>query len=180
MQKKIAVYAASFDPVTYGHIDVIDRVLKLSIFAQLIVSVGINPEKSALFSVEERVEMLEEVTQNYPNVSVESYEGLTTRYATERGASVIIRGLRAFTDFEYEYQLTQMNRILAPNVDTMFMMASEQYSHLRSSLVKQIAQMGNNRDLEHLVPPVVAKRLKAKFADLSRRNVTIIAGEDME
>jgi len=164
MQKTIAVYAASFDPVTYGHLDVIERVLQLSVFDQLVAAVGINPDKSALFSVDERVEMLKEVTGAYPNVLVESYDGLTTRYATERGASVIIRGLRAFTDFEYEYQLTQMNRILAPNVDTMFMMASEQYSHLRSSLVKQIAQMGNDRDLEHLVPPVVAKRLKAKFA----------------
>jgi len=100
MQKTIAVYAASFDPVTYGHLDVIERVLQLSVFDQLVAAVGINPDKSALFSVDERVEMLKEVTGAYPNVLVESYDGLTTRYATERGASVIIRGLRAFTDFE--------------------------------------------------------------------------------
>ena len=179
MQEKIAVYAASFDPVTYGHLDVIERVLKLSVFDLLIVAVGVNPDKSAMFSVEERVGMLKEVTKDYPNVLVESYVGLTTRYATERGASVIIRGLRAFTDFEYEYQLTQMNRRLAPNVDTMFMMASEQHSYLRSSLVKQIAQMGNDADLDHFVPPTVAKKLKEKCANLNG-NVTIAVNGDTE
>ena len=160
---KIAIFAASFDPVTYGHIDIIERVLKLNIFDQLIVAVGINPDKLDLFSVEERVEMLKEVTQKHPEVTVEQYSGLTAHYARTRGASVIIRGLRAFTDFEYELQMALMNRELAPEVDTLFMMAEHRYSFLKSSLVKQVAQMGSEEDLEDFAPPKVIKRLKKKF-----------------
>ena len=160
---KIAIFAASFDPVTYGHIALIERVLKLGIFDQLIIAVGINPDKPALFSVEERVEMLKEVTQKYPNVLVEQYSCLTAHYAKERGASVIIRGLRAFTDFEYELQMALMNRSLQPDVDTLFMMADDKYSYLKSSLVKQVAQMGADKDLESMVPPQILKKLKEKF-----------------
>ena len=170
-QPKIAIFAASFDPVTNGHLALIERVLKLAVFDQLIIAVGINPDKPALFSVEERVEMLKEVTEKYPNVLVEQYSDLTAHYAKERGASVIIRGLRAFTDFEYELQMALMNRSLQPDVDTLFMMADDKYSYLKSSLVKQVAQMGSDKDLESMVPPQVLQKLKEKFGTTSRKSV---------
>lgn len=161
MSERIALFPASFDPVTYGHIDMIDRIAELALFDKLILAVGVNPEKAPLFTLEERLEMLQEVASNYPFVSVGYYTGLTAHYARQCGARVIIRGLRAFTDFEYEFQMALMNRQQAPDVDTLFMMANMRYAHLRSSLVKQVAQMGG--DLSELVPPFVAKRLREKL-----------------
>lgn len=165
-QKKIAVFPASFDPVTNGHIDLIERILNLSIFDELIVAVAINPDKSPHFTIEERVEMLKEVTQDYPNVIVEAPTGLTARYVKERGASVIIRGLRAFSDFEFEFHLALTNRILAPDVDTLFLMSDEKYSHVSSTLVIQIARIGGEfieNELAEMVPPPVVKKLYERY-----------------
>lgn len=159
-KERIAVFPASFDPVTNGHLDLIHRALSLGLFDKLIIAVGVNPEKRALFSVEERVEMLREVTKGLKNVEVESYTGLTADYARRKGATVIIRGLRVFSDFEHEFQMAFMNRKLS-DIDTIFLMSRLEYSYLNSTLVKQVAQMGGS--LEGLVPPIVERRLKEKF-----------------
>jgi len=160
MGKRIAVFPASFDPVTNGHLDLIRRALSLNLFDKLIVAVGVNPEKKPLFSVEERVEMLREVTKEFPNVEVDYYEGLTAEYVKRVGATVILRGLRVFSDFEHEFQMAFMNRKLA-GVETIFLMSRLEYSYINSSLVKQIAQFGG--DLSGLVPPIVQRRLREKF-----------------
>ena len=165
MNRHIALFPASFDPITNGHIDIIDRVAQLGLFDELIVAIGVNPEKKTLFTVEERLEMLHRVAADYPFVRVAHYTGLTAHYARECGARTIIRGLRAFTDFEYEFQMALMNRQQAPDVDTLFMMANMQYAYLRSSLVKQVAQMGG--DLGDLVPPFVIQKLKEKLDQTS-------------
>jgi pantetheine-phosphate adenylyltransferase len=159
-EERIAIFPATFDPVTNGHLDLIRRALSLGLFDRLIVAVGVNPEKKALFSVEERVEMLREVTKDLENVEIESYTGLTAEYARRKGASVIVRGLRVFSDFEHEFQMAFMNRRLA-GIDTIFLMSRLEYSYLNSTLVKQVAQMGGN--LEGLVPPIVERRLREKF-----------------
>lgn len=164
-KEKIAVFPASFDPVTNGHLDLIHRALSLGLFDKLIVAVGVNPEKKALFSVEERVEMLKEVTKGLENVEVESYTGLTADYVRRKGATVIIRGLRVFSDFEHEFQMAFMNRKLS-GIDTIFLMSRLEYSYLNSTLVRQVAQMGGS--LEGLVPPVVERKLKEKFGGASR------------
>ncbi len=167
MPKKIAVYPGSFDPLTNGHVDLIDRVSALSVFDELTVLIGINPTKNTRFTLEERIEMLEAVIQPYPSVTIGQYSGLTAQYAQERGASAIVRGLRAFSDFENEFQMSLMNRQIAPQVDTLFMMANTKYAHLSSTLVMQVAQMGglqmNNKKLLEMVPPVVAEMLVKKY-----------------
>ena len=167
MPKKIAVYPGSFDPLTNGHVDLIDRVSALTIFDELTVLIGINPIKKTRFTLAERIEMLEAVIQPYPVVTIDQYSGLTARYAQERGASAIIRGLRAFSDFENEFQMSLMNRQIAPQVDTLFMMANTKYAHLSSSLVMQVAQMGgmqvSNEKLLEMVPPVVVEMLGKKY-----------------
>ena len=166
MPKKIAVYPGSFDPLTNGHVDLIDRVSALSVFDELTVLVGVNPTKNTRFTLEERIEMLETVIQPYPEVTIDQYSGLTAQYAQERGASAIIRGLRAFSDFENEFQMSLMNRQIAPQVDTLFMMANTKYAHLSSTLVMQVAQMGrmqvSDEKLLEMVPPVVAQMLVKK------------------
>ena len=161
MNERIALFPASFDPVTNGHIDMINRVAELNLFDTLILAVGVNPEKTTLFTAEERLEMLQKVADDYPFATVGHYTGLTAHYARACGAKVIIRGLRAFTDFEYEFQMALMNRQQAPDVDTLFMMANMRYAHLRSTLVKQIAQLGG--DLTELVPPFVETLLRNKL-----------------
>lgn len=164
-QKKIAVFPASFDPVTYGHIDLVERILNLSIFDELIVAVAVNPDKTSNFTVEERVQMLKETVRDYPKVTVESITGLTARYVQERGASVIIRGLRAFSDFDFELHLALTNRILASDVDTLFLMSDEKYSHVSSTLVMQIAEMSDDfpeKELSEMVPPPVINRLRER------------------
>ncbi len=157
---KKAIYPGSFDPVTYGHIDIIHRAA--SIFDELTVSVLNNKEKSPLFSVEERVKMLEEATEALPNVKVESFSGLLIDYARRKGVHVSVRGLRAITDFEYELQIAQTNKLLsAGELDTVFLTTSLEYAYLSSSSVKEIASF--NGDISKCVPPSVAALVYAKY-----------------
>jgi pantetheine-phosphate adenylyltransferase len=153
-----AIYPGSFDPVTNGHLDLIAR--GAMIFDQLIVAVAQNLEKDPLFSVKERVEMLEAVTFEWKNVEVEVFEGLLVDYARSRGASVIVRGIRAVSDYEYELQMAMMNRKIEPDIETVFMLPAEAYSYISSRLVKEIARLGG--PVKDLVPPVVVERLRAK------------------
>ncbi len=154
----LAIYPGSFDPVTYGHLDLIERGSK--IFDRLIVSVLRNLEKTPLFNVDERVEMLTEVTSAWPNVEIDVFAGLLVDYAELRKANVILRGIRAVSDYEYELQMAMMNRKLRPNVETVFMMPAEAYSYLSSHMVREIARLGGS--VHGLVPPAVEERLRAK------------------
>ena len=160
MKPPIAIYPGSFDPVTNGHLDLIER--GRSIFGQLIVAVLRNAEKQPLFTVPERVEMLREVTRDWPNVEVDIFEGLLVDYARRRHAGVILRGIRAVSDYEYELQMALMNRKLEPGLETVFMMPALKYSYLSARLVREIAQHGG--PLEGLVPTVVEQRLRAKVS----------------
>ena len=155
----VAVYPGSFDPVTNGHLDIIERTAQ--IFDLVLVVVFRNAEKNPLFTYEERVELLSRAVAHIPNVRVDSSDGLTAQYARDHGARAIIKGLRAVSDFENEMQMAQMNKLLS-DIETMFMMTSSQYSFLSSSIVKEIASYGANVD--GLVPKVVEERLKEKFA----------------
>jgi pantetheine-phosphate adenylyltransferase len=155
----VAIYPGSFDPVTNGHLDLIARGSRLA--ERLIVGVLKNESKRALFSVEERIEITREVVRPFVNVQVESFDGLLVDYAEARGANVILRGIRAVSDYEYELQMALMNRRLRPEVETAFLMAGEAYSYLSSHLVKEVASLGG--DVSGLVPPSVDARLKAKF-----------------
>ena len=157
---KAAIYPGSFDPVTYGHLDIIRRAA--SIFDELTVSVLNNVGKRPLFSVEERVQILEEMTKDLPNVKVESFSGLLIDHAREKNVKVIIRGRRAITDFEYELQISQTNRILSNGeLDTMFLNTSLEYAYLSSSSGKEIASF--NGDISQCVPPYVAKLVYEKY-----------------
>ncbi len=158
---KNAIYPGSFDPVTYGHIDIIKRAAE--IFDHLTVSVLNNKVKTPLFSVEERVNILRGIVADIPNVTVESYEGLLVDYCKKNGAGVIIRGLRAITDFEYELQLAQTNRKLGENVDTIFLTTSLEYAYLSSSTVKEVASFGG--DISKFVPPSVAELVYCKYSE---------------
>ncbi len=158
----IALYPGSFDPVTSGHIDVIERAAR--VFGEVVVAVAPNPAKeSPMFTVEERIEMLREATKHVPNVRIESFgETLLVDYAREIGARVMVKGLRAVSDFEYEFQMALMNRNLAPEVETVFMATGAEYSYLSSSLVKQIARLGGA--VTGLVPENVARKLGEKLS----------------
>jgi pantetheine-phosphate adenylyltransferase len=153
-----AIYPGSFDPVTNGHLDLIERGAK--IFTRLIVAVLRNAEKEPLFGAAERVTMLREVTRPWPNVEVDLFDGLLVEYAREKQAHVILRGIRAVSDYEYELQMALMNRKLEPDMETVFMMPAEAYSYLSSRLVKEVFRLGG--DISGLVPPVVVERLRAK------------------
>ena len=155
-----AVYPGSFDPVTYGHMDIINRSCK--IVDELIVGVLCNKAKMPLFSVEERVKMLEEVTKDLKNVRIVPFNGLLVDFAAKMDADLIIRGLRAITDFEYELQMSQTNHKLEPNVETMFLTTSIEYSYLSSTTVKEIAAFGG--DLSQFVPEAVAVELRKKMS----------------
>ncbi|WP_411501760.1 pantetheine-phosphate adenylyltransferase [Brevibacillus centrosporus] len=155
----IAVCSGSFDPVTYGHLDIITRGAK--IFDKVIVAVLINAKKKSLFSVEERLDLLRQVTAEMDNVEVDSFDGLLIDYMKKRNAQVIIRGLRAVSDFEYEMQVASMNKKLNENVETFFMMTSHQYSYLSSSIVKEVASY--KASVKDLVPPAVEQALLAKM-----------------
>ena len=157
---KTAIYPGSFDPVTLGHIDVIKRASKL--FDHLIIGVLNNRAKTPLFSVEERVKMLEEVTKDIQNVEVKSFAGLTVDFAKECNANAVVRGLRAITDFEYELQMAQTNRVLEPEVDTTFLITSLEYAYLSSTVVKEVAAFGG--DIHKFVPDFVEKEIRAKYA----------------
>lgn len=151
----IAIYPGSFDPITNGHLDVIERGARL--FGRLIVSILRNESKAPLFSVEERMEMLAEVTSPWKNIELDSFDGLLADYALRRGARVILRGIRALSDYEYELQMALMNRRLQPGVETVFLLAGEQFSFISSRLVKEVIGLGGN--IAGLVPPVVERRL---------------------
>ncbi len=154
-----AVYPGSFDPVTNGHLDIIRRA---SIqFDEVIVGVLHNSQKTPLFSVEERVNMIKSITSDIPNVSVQAFEGLSVNFVRSCGAQVIIRGLRAITDFEYELQMAQTNRVMAPDIDTMFLITSLEYAYLSSTTVKEVASFGE--DLDKFVQTIVAKALRRKL-----------------
>lgn len=155
----IAVYPGSFDPATYGHIDVIRRAA--SLFDQVIVGVLNNSTKSPLFSAEERVNILKKVTLDVSNVKIQAFSGLAVDFARDCNAQVIVRGLRAITDFEYELQMAQTNRVLAPDVDTMFLTTSLEYAYLSSTIVKEVNLFDG--DIRKFVPPVVAEALQEKL-----------------
>jgi pantetheine-phosphate adenylyltransferase len=158
-QRVIAIYPGSFDPPTNGHLDLIERGSK--IFDQLVVAILRNPEKKdPLFTIEERVEMLREVTRDASNVEVESFNGLLVDYAVRRQARVILRGLRAISDYENEMNMALMNRKLDPNLETVFMMPAVAYTFLSSRLVREVVQLGG--DIRGLVPPAVEERLRTK------------------
>jgi pantetheine-phosphate adenylyltransferase len=151
----IAIYPGSFDPITNGHLDLIERASKH--FDRLIVAILRNETKEPLFSVEERMEMLREVIAGYPNVELDSFDGLLVDYAAARQATVLLRGIRAISDYEFELQMALMNRRLRPEIETVFLMAGEAYSFLSSRLVKEVISLGGN--ITGLVPPTVATRL---------------------
>ncbi|MCX7642858.1 MAG: pantetheine-phosphate adenylyltransferase [Armatimonadetes bacterium] len=159
-----AVYPGTFDPVTNGHLDVIERASK--IFDELIVAVTTNPAKTPWFTLEERVEMLKECCSHLPNVTVEAFDGLLVNFVRQKGAKVIIKGLRAVTDFDYEFQMAAINRKLAPEIETLFLMTSLPYAYLSSSAVKEVASL--NGCLRDLVPDNVAERLRRKAAERRR------------
>jgi pantetheine-phosphate adenylyltransferase len=154
-----AIYPGSFDPITNGHLDLIVR--GCCLFDKLIVAILRNETKQPLFSVEERIEMLGEVVDCYPNVAVDSFEGLLVDYAAQNGATVLLRGIRAISDYEYELQMALMNRRLRPDIETVFMMASEAHSFISSRLVKEVFGLGGN--IGGLVPPPVEIRLRKRF-----------------
>jgi pantetheine-phosphate adenylyltransferase len=158
MKSVLAIYPGSFDPVTNGHLDLIERGAK--IFDRLIVAVLQNLEKEPLFGVHERLEMLREVTRKWPNVEIDVFDGLLMDYAREKKAQVILRGIRAISDYEYELQMALMNRKLEPNIETVFMMPAETFSYLSSRLVREIARLGGS--VRDLVPPTVEERLRTK------------------
>ena len=160
MKTSIAIYPGSFDPVTNGHIDLIERGEKM--FDLLIVAVLRNAEKEPLFTVTERVEMLREVTKQWTSVEIDVFDGLLVDYARKRGAGVILRGIRAVSDYEYELQMALMNRKLEPRLETVFMLPGLSYSYLSSKLVREIAQHGAS--LKGLVPEAVEQRLRAKVS----------------
>ena len=151
---KTAIYPGSFDPVTLGHYDIIERSSK--IFDKLIVGVLNNSAKSPLFSVEERVNMLKDVTSHFPNVEVQSFAGLLIDFVRSNDANVIVRGLRAITDFEYELQLAQMNRVIAPEIDTLFLTTNLKYAYLSSSMAKEVAMYGG--DISSFLSPEIAEK----------------------
>ena len=165
MKKRKAIYPGSFDPVTFGHLDLIERALNL--FDELIVVVASNPAKKTLFTAAERVSFLKAALKHRPQVKVESWEGLTVRLAQKEQAFTLIRGIRATSDFDYEFQMALTNRKLAPKIDTMFLMPSESHFYLSSRLIKEIAHLGG--DVGRYVPAPVASRIKKKFAGVRAR-----------
>lgn len=153
------IYAGSFDPVTFGHLDIIVR--SSHIVDELVVGVLNNRAKSPLFSVEERVKMLEEVTKEYSNVKIRSFTGLLVEFAKECEAHIIVRGLRAITDFDYELQMAQTNRIMSPNLDALFLTTSLEYAYLSSTTVKEVASFGGN--ISAFVPPYIEKKIRERM-----------------
>ncbi|HEY3248669.1 MAG TPA: pantetheine-phosphate adenylyltransferase [bacterium] len=154
-----AVYPGSFDPIHLGHLDVITRAAR--VFETVVVAVAKNSEKAPLFTIEERLDMLRETTQHLTGVKVESYDGLTVEYATQQGARVLVKGLRAIADFEYELKQAAMNQRLQPELDTIFFMTTPAYYFLSSSLIREVARLGG--EVAGLVPPGIEMRLRAKF-----------------
>ena len=160
-QTKIAIYPGSFDPITNGHVDLVKRTLR--VFDQVIVAIARNPDKdNSLFTLEERLEMIREVFKGLGSrVKADSFDGLLVKYAKKKGAKVIVRGLRAVSDFEYEFQMAMMNRELAPDLETLFMMTGQDHFYLSSRLVKEVAGLGG--DVSAMVPKAVFKKLGKRF-----------------
>lgn len=156
---KIAVYPGSFDPVTNGHLDLIERAL--NIFENIIVAVSEHPRKGLFFTVKERLEMLKEAVKNFKNVQIDTFDGLLVNYVKKQNAGVIIRGVRAITDFEYEFQMALMNRKLDGKIETIFLMPNEIYSYVSSSVIKEIASYGGN--INGLVPDIVKNKIAVKL-----------------
>lgn len=161
MNLAIALYPGTFDPITNGHLDILQRACNL--FDKVVVTLAINSAKETLFTVEERLDMIHRSVEGLPKVEVVQFSGLVVDCARKLGAEVIIRGLRAVSDFEYEFQMALMNRKQAPRIDTIFLMPDERYTYLSSSIVKEIARYGGSVDC--FVPPCVAEKLRAKFKD---------------
>jgi pantetheine-phosphate adenylyltransferase len=158
---RLAIYPGTFDPITNGHLDIIERACKL--FDQVIVAILVNPSKAPMFSLEERVEILNAVLNSrFPRVTVETFDGLLVDYAAKRQAQAIVRGIRAISDYEYELQMALMNRRLNPSVETVFMMSAEAYSYLSSRLVKEVFNLGGS--IDGLVPDLVIRRMREKLA----------------
>lgn len=158
-----AVYTGSFDPISLGHLNVIERSSRL--VDELIVGIGQNVDKQPLFTAEERVELIREATAHLPNVVVTTFDGLAVRFVRDHQARVIIRGVRSLSDIEAEFTMTLANRKLDPEVETVFLMADEQFSHVSSSLIKQIAPLAGDDELAKFVPRAIIPRLRAKLAD---------------
>jgi pantetheine-phosphate adenylyltransferase len=157
--RTVAIYPGSFDPITNGHLDLVARGSRM--VGRLIVAVLRNHAKQPLFSVEERLEMLAEVVKPYPNVEVGAFDGLLVDYAASRGATMIMRGIRAVSDYELDWQMALMNRRLRPEIETVFLVAGEEYSFISSNLVKEVAALGGN--VSGIVPPLVEQRLRKKI-----------------
>jgi len=157
--RTIAVYPGSFDPPTFGHLDIIERSSR--VFSQVIVAVAMNIRKNVMFTPAERGAMLRKLTRPYSNVEIDSFRGLLVNYARDKGAHVLVRGLRAISDFEYEFQMAHMNKKLAPEVDTVFMMTGERYSYISSNIVKEIAAFGGK--IDDLVPGLVREKVLRKI-----------------
>jgi len=157
-KNRLAVYPGSFDPLTNGHVDIIERGMHL--FEKIIVAILVNAEKSPLFSTQERVEIVREVFRGHANVEVDTFDGLLVDYVERRKANVIVRGLRALSDFETEFQMALMNRRLSPHVETVFMMPAEQYTYISSRLIKEVFSLGGQ--VRGLVPDIVVARLQEK------------------
>ncbi|MFY9269121.1 MAG: pantetheine-phosphate adenylyltransferase [Candidatus Manganitrophaceae bacterium] len=156
---KLAVYPGTFDPITNGHIDIIRRVLR--IFPKVVVAIAPNPKKTPLFSFEERIEMIRTATEGMPGLVVEPFHGLLIHYLRKKGATAIIRGVRAVSDFEYEFQMAMMNRKLDPKIETLFLMPSEEYSYITSTLIKEVASYGG--EVSEFVPKGVSEKLREKI-----------------
>ncbi len=160
MKQQIAIYPGTFDPITFGHVDVVERAAQL--FPHVIILVARNTTKLPLFSGEERIAMIREIFRGRKGIEVEGFDGLLVDYARRRHASVLIRGLRAVSDFEYEFQMALTNRKLSSNLETIFLVPREQYTYLNSSIVREIARLGGN--ISYFVPANVRRRLKHRFA----------------
>ncbi len=160
--QRVAIYPGSFDPLTNGHVDMVRR--GLQVFDRIIVGVATNPAKKTLFSKPERVELIQESFRGEPRVDVECFDGLLVDFMRRKGLRTVIRGLRAVSDFEYEFQMVHMNRKLLPGMESFFMMAGEEHFYLSSQMVREVAFFGG--DITHVVPPFVARRLQEKYAEM--------------
>ena len=166
--RRVALFPASFDPVTNGHLDIAYRARTL--FDEVVLALAVNVEKGGLFSVDERLEMLSAALGDTPGLRIDTFDVLTVDFAREIGASAIIRGVRAMSDFEYEFEMALMNKHLYANVETIFMMPSQEYLYVSSSRLKELARFG--RDVEEFVPPIVAKKLRERLANVAREGRT--------
>jgi pantetheine-phosphate adenylyltransferase len=165
-RQSLAVFPGSFDPITNGHLDIVER--GLNVFDRVRLAILVNPGKEPLFSIDERLALIRETYSDNPRVDVDTFSGLLVDYADEVGATVIIRGIRAISDFEYEFQMALMNRRLNPSIETVFMMPAESYSYVSSRLVKEVFQLGGR--VSDLVPPAVERRLREEYGDSSERD----------